>query len=86
LIAGTAGNRLPLGIHLAVRFVRPEGTLPKWTARTQEEWICNFLADRPDLKPEQLARTAALMETSGRDWEVPDYAGLLRQPHLQRRV
>jgi PIN domain len=62
-----------LWMHLAVRFVFQ----PKWTARIQEEWIRNVLADRPDLKPEQLARTRALMETWGRDWEVPEYEGVL---------
>ena len=51
-----------LWMHLAVRSVFQ----PKWTPRIQEEGIRNVLADRPDLKPEPLARTRALMERWGR--------------------
>jgi hypothetical protein len=62
-----------LWMHLAVRFVFQ----PKWTPRIQDEWIRNVLLNRPDLKPAQLARTRALMEEWGRDWEVPDHEHLL---------
>jgi hypothetical protein len=62
-----------LWMHLAVQFVFQ----PKWTTRIQEEWIGSLLEHRPDLKPEQLARTRTCMEQWGRDWEVPDYEGLL---------
>jgi len=33
----------------------------KWTDEIHDEWIRNVLADRPDLKPEQLERTRQLM-------------------------
>jgi hypothetical protein len=62
-----------LWMHLAVRSVFQ----PKWTARIQDEWIRNLLANRPDLRAEQLARTRALMEEWARDWEVADYEPLV---------
>lgn len=58
-----------LWMHLTVQYVFQ----PKWTAQIQEEWIRSVLENRPDLRPEQLARTRALMERWGRDWEVPEY-------------
>ena len=67
-----------LWMHLAVRFVFQ----PKWTSRIQDEWIRSVLEDRPDLKPEQLARTRANMEQWGRDWEVPDWEPWLSQLSL----
>jgi PIN domain-containing protein len=67
-----------LWMHLAVQFVFQ----PKWTARIQDEWIRNVLANRPDLQPEQLARTRECMERWGRDWEVPEYDAWLSQVSL----
>lgn len=64
-----------LWMHLTVRFVFQ----PKWTDEIQDEWIRNVLEKRPDLQPEQFVRTRRLMETAGRDWELPDYQGLLLQ-------
>jgi hypothetical protein len=64
-----------LWMHLTVRFAFQ----PKWTARIQDEWIRSVLANRPDLREEQLSRTRAYMEKWGRDWEVPDCEALLPQ-------
>jgi hypothetical protein len=33
----------------------------KWTNSIHDEWIRNVLANRPDLRPEQLERTRELM-------------------------
>ncbi|MDL2356771.1 MAG: PIN domain-containing protein [Pseudomonadota bacterium] len=33
----------------------------RWTHRIQDEWIRNLLANRPDLQPDALRRTAAMM-------------------------
>ena len=54
-------------MRLAVGFVFQ----PKWTDRIHDEWIRNVLANRPDLTREQIDRTRALMNTWGRDWQVP---------------
>lgn len=62
-----------LWMHLTVRFVFQ----PKWTDEIQDEWIRSVLEKRPDLRPEQFARTRLLMEAAGRDWQVPDYQDLL---------
>ena len=35
----------------------------KWTDAIHDEWTRNLLANRPDLKPEQLNRTRHLMNT-----------------------
>jgi hypothetical protein len=39
----------------------------KWTDAIHDEWIRNVLANRPDLKPEQLQRTRELMNAHVRD-------------------
>ena len=39
----------------------------RWTDEIHDEWIRNVLADRPDLRPEQLERTRQLMNTNVRD-------------------
>jgi len=33
----------------------------KWTERITQEWVSNLLKNRPDIQPEKLGRTAALM-------------------------
>jgi hypothetical protein len=40
---------------------------PKWSSTIEDEWQRNLLANRTDLTPEQIQRTAALMNTA-----VPD--------------
>lgn len=49
----------------------------KWTDEIHEEWIRNLLANRTDLKREQLERTRVLMNTGIRDALVTGYAKLI---------
>jgi hypothetical protein len=49
----------------------------RWTDRIHDEWIRNVLADRPDLKPEQLERTRALMNAAVPDALVTGYEDLI---------
>ncbi len=51
----------------------------RWTDRIHEEWIRNVLADRPDLRPEQLERTRQLMNTKVRDCLVTGYENLIER-------
>jgi predicted nucleic acid-binding protein len=39
----------------------------RWTARIQDEWLRNLLENRPDLDPQNLARTVELMSTAIED-------------------
>lgn len=45
----------------------------KWTQDIHEEWTRNLAKDRPDLKPEQIARTRDLMDRSVPDCLVEGY-------------
>lgn len=49
----------------------------RWTETIHEEWTRNLLANRPDLKPEQLIRTKNLMNDNVRDSIVEDYEYLI---------
>lgn len=49
----------------------------KWTAQIHEEWIRSVLANRPDLKREQLDRTRQLMDLHVRDALVTGYEPLI---------
>ena len=49
----------------------------RWTDRIHEEWIRSVLANRGDLKREQLERTRDLMNENIRDCLVKDYEGLI---------
>ena len=49
----------------------------KWTNKIHDEWIENLLEDRPDLQPEQLARTRSLMDRSVMDCLVEGYDSLI---------
>ena len=49
----------------------------KWTDEIHDEWIRNVLADRPDLKPEQLERTRLLMNSKIRDCLITGYENLI---------
>jgi hypothetical protein len=49
----------------------------KWTDRIHDEWIRGVLASRPDLKPEQMARTRSLMNAHVRDCLVTGYEHLV---------
>lgn len=54
----------------------------RWTDRIHDEWIRNVLKDRPDLKPEQLARTRELMNAHVRDCLVTGYEQLIPSVEL----
>lgn len=49
----------------------------RWTDEIHDEWIRNVLENRPDLKPEQLARTRELMNSHVRDCLVTGYQDLI---------
>jgi len=49
----------------------------RWTDQIHDEWIRSVLADRPDLKPEQLERTRSLMNAHVRDCLVTGYEDLI---------
>jgi len=49
----------------------------RWTEEIHAEWIGNLLANRPDLKPEQLERTRQLMNAHTRDAVVENYENLI---------
>lgn len=48
----------------------------RWTERIHDEWMRNVLANRHDLKPEQLQRTRALMDQAVPDCLVTHYEDL----------
>jgi hypothetical protein len=45
----------------------------RWTEEIHAEWMRSLLERRPDLKPEQLARTRELMDRSVPDCLVTGY-------------
>ncbi len=49
----------------------------RWTAQIHDEWMRNVLANRPDLKPEQLARTRELMDANVLDCLVTGHEKLI---------
>lgn len=49
----------------------------RWTEEIHDEWIRNVLANRPDLKPEQLERTRNLMNAHTLDAVVENYEHLI---------
>jgi hypothetical protein len=49
----------------------------RWTAQIHDEWIRNVLANRPDLRPEQLARTRELMDANVLDCLVTGHEKLI---------
>jgi hypothetical protein len=51
----------------------------RWTEEIHAEWMRSLLERRPDLKPEQLARTRELMDRSVPDCLVTGYEGLIDQ-------
>ena len=53
----------PAGLRDVLLRVADRGLYrPLWSARIHEEWTRGVLRDRPDLTPERLARTRALMD------------------------
>ncbi|MEG3437868.1 PIN domain-containing protein [Pannus brasiliensis CCIBt3594] len=49
----------------------------RWTNEIHGEWTRNVLKNRPDITPEQLARTRALMDANVRDCLVVGYEPLI---------
>jgi cytosine/adenosine deaminase-related metal-dependent hydrolase len=49
----------------------------RWSDMIHDEWIRNVLANRPDLRPEQLDRTRQLMNTHVRDSLVSGFEHLI---------
>jgi hypothetical protein len=47
----------------------------RWTAAIQDEWTRSLLDNKPDLKPERIARTRELMDS-----RIPDRVNLLNPP------
>lgn len=50
---------------------------PKWSATIEDEWQQNLLANRADLTPEQIQRTAALMNTAVPDAMITSFEPLI---------
>lgn len=50
---------------------------PKWSATIEDEWQRNLLANRTDLTPEQIQRTAALMNTAVPDAMITGFEPLI---------
>ena len=49
----------------------------RWSDMIHDEWIRNVLAQRPDLKPEDLERTRSLMNAHVRDCLVAGFEHLI---------
>ena len=49
----------------------------KWSNLIHDEWIRNVLKNRPDLSPDQLARTRLLMDAHARDCVVEGFEHLI---------
>ena len=62
---------------LLMRLALEDLYLARWTDRIHDEWTRNVLANRPDLKREQLLRTRELMNANVRDALVTGYEGLI---------
>jgi len=55
---------------------------PKWSATIEDEWQRNLLANRADLTPEQIQRTAALMNTAVPDAMITGFESLINSVDL----
>lgn len=53
----------------------------RWSNLIHDEWIRNVLINRPDLQPEDLERTRALMNRAVRDCLVTDFEHLIPAIH-----
>ena len=54
----------------------------RWSTQIHEEWKRNLLINRPDLHPDQVDRTSALMDQAIPDGLVSDYEALIVGLHL----
>lgn len=62
---------------LFIRLAQAGLVQAKWTDAIHEEWMRNVLKDRPDLSPQRLARTKALMDGAVRDCLVSGHEALI---------
>lgn len=49
----------------------------RWTVQIREEWVRNLLANRKDLSPERILRTAELIDSHSHDCLVEGYEHLI---------
>ncbi len=64
-----------------MRVARSDLFKARWTDQIHDEWIAGLLRNRPDIAPERLARTRALMDESVPDCLVTNY-----EPHIGQLV
>lgn len=50
----------------------------RWSEQVHDEWVRNLIANRPDLKPESLAKTRAAMNAAVPDCLVEGYEPLIQ--------
>ena len=62
---------------LFIRLAQAGLVQAKWTDAIHDEWMRNVLKDRPDLSPQRLVRTKALMDSAVRDCLVSGYEPLI---------
>lgn len=62
---------------LFIRLAQSGLVRAKWTETIHEEWIRNVVKDNPQLSPERLARTKALMNEAVRDCLVTGHEALI---------
>lgn len=64
---------------LLLRVALSDSFKARWTDLIHDEWIRNLLQDRPDIAPERLARTRALMNATVPDCLVTGYEPFIEQ-------
>lgn len=62
---------------LFIRLAQADLVRARWTDQIHEEWVRNLLHDNPELSPERLARTRALMNEAVHDCLVEGYEALI---------
>ncbi len=63
--------------NLLMRLALEDILLARWTRKIYDDWICNVLENRKDLRREQLERTSDLMNGHVHDNYVTDYTDLI---------
>jgi hypothetical protein len=62
---------------LFIRLAQAGLVRARWTEMIHDEWLRNVLKDNPQLSPDRLARTRALMNEAIRDCLVTDFEALI---------
>jgi hypothetical protein len=62
---------------LFIRLAQAGLVRARWTERIHDEWLRNVVKDNPQLSPQRLARTRALMDEAVRDSLVTGYEHLI---------